>query len=238
MCHGELVREPAALRCPTCERVYPVVDSVPVLFHPESDLCRYDAPAAASGPSQRSTRRGLARRLRAYASYRPQLTTLIDEELFRQLNRCTADMAILNLGSGIGLFDGKIAPHLRPINLDVYRNARTHVLADGHFLPFADGTLDAVVSLAVLEHVQRPWVVAEEIWRVLKPGGTVLIDAPFLFPIHDRHDYFRFTDRGLEILFSRFEKIAVGVSGGPSSFVGPFLTAYCPSFMPSPPSND
>jgi uncharacterized protein YbaR (Trm112 family)/SAM-dependent methyltransferase len=232
VCHLQLVPENATFRCPACERIYPVVEGVPVLFHPESIYAGTTHLPSGSGQSQRPTRRGWARQLRAYASYRPQLTTLIDDELFRQLNRCTADMAILNLGSGIGLFDGKIAPHLRLINLDVYRNDRTHVLADGHFLPFADGTLDTVVSLAVLEHVQRPWVVAEEIWRVLKPGGTVLIDAPFLYPIHDRHDYFRFTDQGLEILFSRFQKIALGVSGGPSSFVGPFLTVYCPSFVP------
>src|SRR5207248_3093865 len=133
VCHSRLALEGAGLRCPTCERVYPVVEGVPVLFHPESIYAGTTHSPAGYRRSQRSTSGGLARRLGAFASYRPQLTTLIDEELFRQLNCCTADMAILNLGSGVGLFDRKIGPHLHPINLDVYRNDRTHVLADGHF---------------------------------------------------------------------------------------------------------
>jgi SAM-dependent methyltransferase len=142
-------------------------------------------------------------------------------------------MRILNLGSGVGLFDDELASHLHLINLDVAIRGRVDVLADAHALPFPDESLDGVYSNAVLEHVQRPWRVAEEIYRVLRPGGRIFINVPFLSIIHDTHDYFRFTDKGLEILFSRFRKIDGDVSSGPSSFLAPFLVEYLLYFVPS-----
>jgi hypothetical protein len=74
--------------------------------------------------------------------------------------------------------------------------------------------------------------VAEEMWRVLKPGGEVFVDVPFLYVIHDEHDYYRFTDKGLRVLFSRFHEIESGVSGGPSSFLPMFLITYAGAFLP------
>ena len=162
----------------------------------------------------------------------PPLTAWINRDLFRHLNDCTSEMSILNIGSGVGLFDKWISSHIDMINLDVYMRDRVDLLADAHRLPFADGSLDAVYSNAVLEHVQRPWLVAEEIYRVLRPGGRLFINVPFLNIIHDAHDYFRFTDRGVEILFSKFRKIDSGVSAGPSSFLGPFLVEYAMCFVP------
>ncbi len=43
-------------------------------------------------------------------------------------------------------------------------------------------------------------------YRVLKPGGSLVLTTRFLFPIHDApHDYFRFTKYGLRYLLRRFE---------------------------------
>jgi SAM-dependent methyltransferase len=54
----------------------------------------------------------------------------------------------------------------------------------------------------MFEHVQRPWKVASEIGRILKPGGVCIITAPFLVPYHaDPYDFFRYTKEGLESLF-------------------------------------
>jgi ubiquinone/menaquinone biosynthesis C-methylase UbiE len=121
------------------------------------------------------------------------------------------------------------------INLDIALSERADLVADGHHLPFADASFDAVFSNAVLEHVERPWIVAEEIWRVLRPGGRVFVNVPFLNVIHDVEDYFRFTDKGLRLLFAKFDQISAGVSAGPSSFLGPFLIEYLLCFIPTEP---
>jgi len=42
-------------------------------------------------------------------------------------------------------------------------------------LPFSDGTFDAVLSVRVLHHLERPGVALHEINRILKPGGTLIV---------------------------------------------------------------
>jgi SAM-dependent methyltransferase len=49
------------------------------------------------------------------------------------------------------------------------------VLGSGMDLPFRDGAVDVCYSSNVLEHVRRPWRMAEEMVRVTRPGGLVFI---------------------------------------------------------------
>jgi SAM-dependent methyltransferase len=171
---------------------------------------------------------------RALPSRRP-MTIWLDRSMFELMTRLPSGSTVLNVGSGIGAFDRYIPRGLKLINLDIEPSARTQVVADAHSIPFPDDSIDAIFSNAVLEHVRKPWVVADEMWRVLKPGGMVFIAVPFLNVIHDEEDYYRFTDRGLRVLFERFEEVKAGVSAGPSSFFGPFLIEYALCFVPTRP---
>lgn len=45
-------------------------------------------------------------------------------------------------------------------------------------LPFNNESFDAVFSHAMLEHLQEPQKVLQEIWRVLKPGGVIGLRTP------------------------------------------------------------
>lgn len=58
---------------------------------------------------------------------------------------------------------------------------------DGSTLPFGDGHFDAVVSYAVLEHVQDEAKALSEIHRVLKPGGDFLIAVPNKWWVFETH---------------------------------------------------
>jgi len=55
------------------------------------------------------------------------------------------------------------------------------VTGSGMDLPFADGVVDVCYSSNVLEHVSRPWRMAEEMVRVTKPGGLVFISYTVWF---------------------------------------------------------
>jgi SAM-dependent methyltransferase len=69
-------------------------------------------------------------------------------------------------------------------------------------LPFKDGSFDAVISSAVLEHVKDPFRCAQEIIRVLKPGGDLICCVPFLQPMHGYpHHYYNMTSSGIRNLF-------------------------------------
>lgn len=49
------------------------------------------------------------------------------------------------------------------------------VIGDGMNLPFRDDSVDLCYSSNVLEHVPRPWEMAEEMLRVTRPGGIAFI---------------------------------------------------------------
>jgi SAM-dependent methyltransferase len=72
---------------------------------------------------------------------------------------------------------------------------------------------------AVLEHLHTPEVAISEAFRVLKPGGFLYLEVPFLQGFHaDPHDYFRFTQVGLKsILKDNGLIILTDVSSGPFS---------------------
>ena len=84
-----------------------------------------------------------------------------------------------------------------------YRGHRADLCGDAARLPIADDSVDTVLCTEVLEHVPHPDLVFCEIARVLKPGGLLLLTAPFVFPVHDPHDYLRFTAGGLRDLTRR-----------------------------------
>jgi SAM-dependent methyltransferase len=75
--------------------------------------------------------------------------------------------------------------------------------ASAEGLPFKDGAFDCVVCTEVLEHLEGPARAVMETARVLRPGGCLLLSAPFMWPVHERpRDFFRFTRYGLESLLA------------------------------------
>lgn len=65
-------------------------------------------------------------------------------------------------------------------------------------VPVPDGTFDVVVSTQVLEHVDDPVLYLAEAFRVLRPGGQLLLSTHGIFVYHpDPDDYWRWTCAGL-----------------------------------------
>lgn len=56
---------------------------------------------------------------------------------------------------------------------------------------------DLIVSFNLLEHISEPIVYFENIKRMLKPNGIFYGSVPFMYPIHDKHDFYRYTQKGL-----------------------------------------
>jgi SAM-dependent methyltransferase len=117
------------------------------------------------------------------------------------------------LGSGLeSLYND---PTIELIAFDVYASPIVQFIGDGHAIPLADASIDGVVVQAVLSFVLEPWVVAQEIYRVLRTNGIVLADTPFMQQVCEGpYDFVRFTDSGHRWLFRGFERIDSGTVNG------------------------
>lgn len=132
------------------------------------------------------------------------------------------DKRLLDLGCG--------AKSYMPLYSDVFsfatgldpdQNSAAEVRAVSQRLPFPNGSFDCVLATEVLEHVPEYGLAVQEIARVLRPGGQVLITWPLCYQLHDvPHDYCRFTEfrmeqllrqtgLNVEVLFRRGDLFAV-----------------------------
>ena len=125
--------------------------------------------------------------------------------LKRVLNRTkNSDLVVVNLGSGY--------TDLRPdmINVDLLAYAPVNVVCDITELPFKDNSVDQIINIAVLEHVPNPQKVISEIHRILKPGGKLLCEIPFMQAFHaSPYDFQRFTYEGIKVQFQEFKNLKI-----------------------------
>ena len=123
------------------------------------------------------------------------------------LDRFIAAHATPALTLDIGAQNGPYAalfPHR--VGLDIAPGRGVQVIGDAQALGIGSASVDAVLCTEVLEHLPEPQRAVDEMFRVLRPGGALVLTTRFLFPIHDApHDYFRYTKYGLRHLLRRFE---------------------------------
>jgi SAM-dependent methyltransferase len=88
------------------------------------------------------------------------------------------------------------------IRVDINTKAKPDIVADlNKSLPFVDSFADVIFLSAVIYILENPTRVLKEIYRVLKPGGRLLLTSPFIFnEAREPADYYRFTSQGLERL--------------------------------------
>jgi len=103
-------------------------------------------------------------------------------------------------------------------SIDLVGTSNVDYIVDAHYLPFKKETFDAIWIQAVLEHVVSPSSVVEEIFRVIKNGGIVYSEIPFMQQIHmGKYDFTRYTGSGHRYLFKEFKTLDIGIIGGPGT---------------------
>jgi SAM-dependent methyltransferase len=220
-CRRSLERTPLGFRCGSAscplntDGAFPVLDDRPVLVDAERSIV---GPAALS--TSRAGRRWsidrLPARLRPLWKPRNAVAARNVERLLTELGEAPRVLVVGGgtVGNGVeALYESERA---RVIAFDILVSPFIQFVADAHQVPLADGTVDAVVVQAVLEHVLEPGAVVAEIHRVLRPGGLVYAETPFLQPVHGgAYDFTRFTSSGHRWLFRAFDELGAGTVAGP-----------------------
>jgi len=219
-----------ALSCTACGKEYPVVKGVPVLLNEANSVFRaldYTAPESSYGGAssyagsldKSSHLRMLYRRMvsRVLEAAPPKRDFDVDRAVGHIL-LALPQARILVIGAGETRIAGDVTYS------DVAFGKHVMCIADAHDLPFAAQTFDACIAIAVLEHVADPYRCVDEMMRVLRPGGYVFAETPFMQPVHMRqYDFTRFTYLGHRRLFRRFDDVRSGVAGGPGTSAGQML---------------
>lgn len=117
---------------------------------------------------------------------------------------------LLDIGAGRQEIRSELHPGVKYVALDYYDTSvhwyetKPNIFGDGQHLPIAGDRFDTVLLLDVLEHLPDPEKCLREIQRILKPGGTLFLQVPFLYPLHDVPlDFYRWTLFGLRRLALR-----------------------------------
>ncbi len=124
-----------------------------------------------------------------------------EDRIYENLRRVTAiaGKRVLEVGAGSGRDSFQLAREdatvyvldyspraLEIINKLNDQHGRSLLLiqADALQLPFGDGTLDIVFHQGLMEHFKEPGRLLGEQFRVLKPGGLLLVDVPQRYHIY------------------------------------------------------
>lgn len=121
--------------------------------------------------------------------------------------------SVLDVGGRIQPYRA-LLPGARYIAIDLRRTPLVSVVASADQIPFPSNRFDLVFCTQVLEYVQDPGFVISEIYRVIKPGGILVLSVPSIFPRDADEDRWRFLPAGIRQLLSAFSKIEIVPEGG------------------------
>jgi SAM-dependent methyltransferase len=206
--------------CEYSETGFPLFDTQPVLIDFATSI--FDREMYCSGPGSALRRdvtgRSLGSRFHQFILGENAVAASNCAKFIGLLKEGAGRPVVLVIGGGtVGLGASELYgdDSIELVGTDVYASPYTALVTDAHKLPFEDGVFDGVWVQAVLEHVLEPATIVDEIHRVLRRGGLVYAETPFMQQVHERaYDFSRFTQSGHRWLFKRFSEISAGPIGG------------------------
>jgi SAM-dependent methyltransferase len=144
--------------------------------------------------------------------------------------------ALADLGCGKAPLLGLYRNYCTSITLadwanSIHDNALLDLVIDMNepMTQIASNSFDTIILSDVLEHIPEPRNLMGEIARILKPGGRLLLNVPFMYPVHEApHDYYRYTRFALErfALQSGLHVIEVVPLGGWLELLGDIISKF------------
>ncbi|HUO13956.1 MAG TPA: class I SAM-dependent methyltransferase [Verrucomicrobiae bacterium] len=104
------------------------------------------------------------------------------------------------------LFGGRVANY---VALDVLPTRLVSVVGDGQKLPFKSESFDMVIATGVFEYFAEPRRAAEEVHRVLKTGGHLMLSVASIYPRVVDDEHWRFLPAGLKFVLAPFARVTI-----------------------------
>ena len=129
---------------------------------------------------------------------------------------------VVDCGCGKKPFEALLAPCASHyIGIDI-QAPEADVLADITRLPLATASVDTVVCFQVLDDLAESHEFLDEVYRVLRPDGVLLLSVNQAWRTHDPpNDYYRFTQFGLKYVLekSHLTVVRIDAMGGLWAFI-------------------
>ena len=95
---------------------------------------------------------------------------------------------------------------------------------------------EVILCTGLLEHIPDPQKIVDDFYRILKPGGKIVLSASSVFSLHESpDDFFHFTPYGVKLLFERWTRVDIKGSSQPFETIAILLqriNLQCDIFFP------
>lgn len=116
------------------------------------------------------------------------------------------------------------------VGIDLNKTKFVDVICCAQYLPFKDHTFEIVICTQVLEHVEAPNIVIENIFNKLKKEGFLFLSTHGIWMVHPHpFDFWRWTDLGLKKLLTNFSTVEVHDCGGSVSSIIQLFNLFIPT---------
>jgi 2-polyprenyl-3-methyl-5-hydroxy-6-metoxy-1,4-benzoquinol methylase len=165
---------------------------------------------------------------------------LVHHYLFRDLKEAIhqyASGALLDIGCGNKPYRvWMVEKGCEVTGCDIEQSSEklVDIICPATSIPLPDASFDTVFSSQVLEHVAEHGKMLDECYRLLKPGGYLIVSAPMFWEHHESpYDFFRFTRYGFNHLLTqrKFEVIQIKANGGKWALQGQTMLCNFNSFF-------
>jgi len=146
--------------------------------------------------------------------YVPTITRFsLEQKLGKIFKEIKNAGVVLDVGSSFGPYKSRLC-HSKWTTLDIQKGPGVQMIADVHNIPFKNMSFDTVLATEILEHCINPQKAIEEMYRLLKKNGILVLSTRFIYFYHPRpKDYYRFTKDSLKYLLRKFREIKIYTHG-------------------------
>lgn len=132
----------------------------------------------------------------------------LNRELKRQFSRLKKGV-VMDVGSKLSPYKSLI-PSTEYLRLDIDPDSKPNICSDLHSIIGYDNYFDTVIATEVLEHLYDPQLAIDQLYKILKPGGVMILSTRFIHRLHpDPQDFYRFTPDSFNHLMKKFSKVEI-----------------------------